>query len=436
MQSPYKHHERYTNKPETQIQPGEYSIGRFIEKKPERLRNQDNLFATEASIGVADGMGGYEDGDKVALLAVIEMQKVFLGLEKTPVSFEKTVDVILEALKMIQEKILEKKRKGEIDSSAGSTLSFCHVWKSPEGKRKAILVSAGDSPVYIIRGEKLIQVLEPDDIIKKKKRENPKRTDELDVIREILKNIQTQSEYDRLTPLAKECFDTREKIGEFLGKTSSAFEPSYTHLDLEDDDEVFLCTDGISDNLTEEEMRQILCDKTKHQSERMYLLGRKAKARSQQIHLRSKSDDMTGLLLGVTPQSSEERADSEIQPGSRFKVGDEVVITRSSGSKEIHTITKFDPLSRKFQVKMEKAPDGQTRVRNHTEEELAILQESIFKPGEQVDVLRYREGKPQRESGWRVDSFDAKTLRFRVVSPDRSTVKEVSAVELLVVNPR
>jgi serine/threonine protein phosphatase PrpC len=99
-------------------------------------------------MAVADGMGGLAAGDLASKLLCELLQETFLKIEPTK-------EEVLNALKELQRKLVEKLEEIDFLIKAGTTLSGVLI-----SNNKFISFNVGDSRVYLIREEKVIPLSE------------------------------------------------------------------------------------------------------------------------------------------------------------------------------------------------------------------------------------------------------------------------------------
>lgn len=115
-----------------------------------RSNNQDSLFLVdgETLYGVADGMGGHQGGEVASAMAV-----ELLGRHAT----ERTLESLRHAVRVANRAIFEKAGNDRDLHGMGTTLVALRVVDGPDGDEVA-WVNVGDSRVYLLRDDKLIQL--------------------------------------------------------------------------------------------------------------------------------------------------------------------------------------------------------------------------------------------------------------------------------------
>ncbi len=115
-----------------------------------RSNNQDSelVVASAALYGVADGMGGHQGGEVASALAVELIQKH---------ATEPTLESLKAAVRVANRAIFEKAGSDRDLHGMGTTLVAIQVVEAPEGTEIA-WVNVGDSRVYLLRDNQLIQL--------------------------------------------------------------------------------------------------------------------------------------------------------------------------------------------------------------------------------------------------------------------------------------
>ncbi len=191
-----------------------------------REENEDSVFvvAHASVIGVADGMGGVEGG-AMASQTVKRMIHRSLRSINSPSSFQDICHKIRTAVQAADLKIKEEAERLNV-SGAGTTVAIMVFGKE---EKKALCLHAGDSRIYRFRGKQL-ELL----------------TRDHSLIEEIAENLRDQ------VPAMLRGVITRA-IGSF---DHSALEERI--IDIEDRDLFLVCTDGLSNMLSDGAMTEIL----------------------------------------------------------------------------------------------------------------------------------------------------------------------------------
>ncbi len=337
--------------------------GMATEASPEHPdRNEDAAFysAKRGLQMVADGMGGVPAGDYASAKAAEQLTRP--GLEKASpgarevlmasreeVQDQKNVEnSVTEIIKQMNDEIVKfnqgdatvkakateyfGKEVGEkydannpqhkmvmdgLLKSIGCTVSMSKIWRGPDGKDKLTIGNVGDSRTYRLRKgglEKLskdsshVQILMDEGILK---------SDE-DVNTPIDKQaiMALENKYPEIRSLIPSLVRTEGKtvtlgsirnritmaagVGEMMKKQYGVeFNPNVQTFDLEDGDLVVTLSDGVIDNLTDNEIQAILILNSDNPLEAAKQLQQAATERSikgKYINPRAKKDDVTALV--------------------------------------------------------------------------------------------------------------------------------------------
>ena len=115
-----------------------------------RSNNQDSLVLVdgETLYGVADGMGGHQGGEVASAMAVELVERH---------ATERTLESLRHAVRVANRAIFEKAGNDRDLHGMGTTLVALRVVDGPDGDEVA-WVNVGDSRVYLLRDDKLIQL--------------------------------------------------------------------------------------------------------------------------------------------------------------------------------------------------------------------------------------------------------------------------------------
>jgi len=146
-------------------------------------------------------------------------------------------------------------------------------------KDKIIFIaSVGDSRAYLFRKGTLIKITHDDSII-------PKR---------IAQKLEHVASADELNDLEGKAFMLRSIVTQAVGQVEALEVHGYSVVVMAQDKFVFT-TDGVHDNLTFNEMEEVVAKKGNVAK----LLVEKARKRSQGNHFRSKPDDISAVVIEI-----------------------------------------------------------------------------------------------------------------------------------------
>jgi len=192
-----------------------------------RQNNEDSIIsAPELGLfGVCDGLGGHAAGEVASAIASETLVRA-LGENS-----QRADKALLAGIETANQKILEKQREQPSLSGMGTTLSV--VWLRNDQLGEAWIGHIGDSRIYRLREGELSQVTE----------------DHSPVFRLHKQGVITR----------EQMFDHPQKnlLDRSLGITDQ-IAPEVFGTRLLEGDLLLICTDGLSDLLKDEEIRQIL----------------------------------------------------------------------------------------------------------------------------------------------------------------------------------
>lgn len=191
-----------------------------------RASNQDALLEAPGIygfFGVADGMGGHKAGDVASRMAVEHLERALSGKKPTEALLRAGIE---EANRMI---FREQCRKKEY-SGMGTTLTM--IW---EDENLVLLGHVGDSRAYLIRNGEISQVSQDHSMVAQMVRDGI------------------------LTPEEARTHPYRNIITRALG-TEESVEADIVRMEKKRGDTYLICSDGLSEYVTEEEMLTILTE--------------------------------------------------------------------------------------------------------------------------------------------------------------------------------
>jgi len=160
--------------------------------------------------------------------------------------------------------------------------------------RTAVIGNIGDSRVYLLKnGSQSVEHLTLDDSYFKQETINSPQEYDYKKIQEDMARLDTFDFLpDNIPPFAAK---TRNVISQALG--TSEMEPNiYTH-QLSPGDRLIIMSDGIHDNLTDQQIAKCLIDNPHDTEKATRALVQQAKEVSKQNTSRSKPDDITAIVV-------------------------------------------------------------------------------------------------------------------------------------------
>ncbi|MCM3386703.1 Stp1/IreP family PP2C-type Ser/Thr phosphatase [Ureibacillus chungkukjangi] len=178
---------------------------------------------------LADGMGGHNAGDVASEMAIEEMKSYFLNLDVTQLdSTEAKRQWMLETIQSVNEKVYNHSLLHESCKGMGTTLIAMLI-----DEYDCLIGHIGDSRVYYFTA------------------------DSVTLITKDHSYVNFLVEYGEISEEEAENHPQKNFIVKSLG-TESTIEPDFYELQVEDASNVLICSDGLSNKLTTEEMAAIL----------------------------------------------------------------------------------------------------------------------------------------------------------------------------------
>ncbi len=271
------------------------------EKHPEW--NEDSYFSNKEKLffGVLDGVGGEgrkgagEIASKLAKVNIEQNAKLLDNL-----SFDETKEAMRRILVESNKHIFEAIEENPDLRKMGTTASLVKLWVGEKGEIKPIIGNIGDSRVYMYRADGGLEQLTIDDsgvLPSIKELNKGKSQDEIEAeYRRVNEKLNNATNFDDLNNVEKVLFNTRNQLYGFLGFGEN-IEPKITTADFNKGDKIIIMSDGICDNLTDSEIKEILKQTKGENWNSAESLINDALQRSREVHLRAKQDDMTALVI-------------------------------------------------------------------------------------------------------------------------------------------
>lgn len=188
-----------------------------------RNQNEDAFMHSDRVFAVCDGMGGHQAGEVASKLAISVIETYDFSA-KDPV--HDVIDAINKAHKVIQNKAVVPSRKG-----MGTTVTLALI-DNKDGHYNLYLGHVGDSRAYLLRAKELKQI-----------------TSDHSVVGQLVKNGSLSKD---------EAFNHphRHIVTQALGIDQIEIE-TYSNT-LSHQDQVILCTDGLTDVVNDQQIEEIL----------------------------------------------------------------------------------------------------------------------------------------------------------------------------------
>lgn len=196
-----------------------------------RQNNEDacKLLKDEQFYVLADGMGGHQAGEVASRETVERLCALFHErFDACPKNIAKAEEFLKNLIQEVNGAVYRIGRESPDLRGMGTTL--CCIFLHPEG---LIYAHVGDSRIYRLRKEKF----EP-------------LTHDHSLLQELI-------ELGQLSEQQAEEFLYKNIITRAIG-TEPYVEPTVAHASLEPGDRVLLCTDGLTDLLSEDEIKEVI----------------------------------------------------------------------------------------------------------------------------------------------------------------------------------
>ncbi|MBI4262447.1 protein phosphatase 2C domain-containing protein [Candidatus Uhrbacteria bacterium] len=268
-----------------------------LESTPRGMHSEDcSLVLPECGVfAVFDGLGGVTDGHIAAeiardcIAASASHLPAVLGQETM---CEIISTMLHEATKAVYAHAVEH------GNDAATTASVCVLSQTAEGGVIAGIGNVGDSRVYTIDSRGVLEQVTLDD--------GPIRCyaglSEPEM-RKLQKRLNNAVNAEALTRNEQRWFAERHMMSQVLG--DKEITPRISMLTVQDGWTIILTTDGIHDNLTDDEMGEILCG-TPHPNVAARILITRAEERSREFGFRAHRDDMTVIVIGFGNRTNAE----------------------------------------------------------------------------------------------------------------------------------
>ncbi len=231
--------------------PSGIQVGGFSSVGRVRDRNEDRFFVHHwtwndgsttregALLIVADGMGGYQAGDRASSMTVRVVSEQLLWLllstltRADPQPIAALQDAVVRALVEANRVVFEEANADTCCKGMGATAAVVLIWDG-----RAIVSHVGDCRVYVQRGGALLQ----------------RTTDQTLVARLV--------ELGQLTLADAQAHPSRNEVLQAIGKRSSV-EPSRHEERLLRGDRILVACDGLDAHVPVEKLRQLLASSMK-----------------------------------------------------------------------------------------------------------------------------------------------------------------------------
>ncbi|RJR25521.1 serine/threonine-protein phosphatase, partial [Candidatus Microgenomates bacterium] len=256
-----------------------------VENRAEK--GEDSFWTEGSNFAVFDGMGGMSGGKEAASRANLVFSRKLKGFSSNSNEFE--------ARRTLEEAFIEAGRgvRNGVPESGTTAVAALFV----EGGKKVVIGNIGDSRVYLYRDGRLEQITKDHNPLNEMVDAGKITPSEAKAVDQ----AKNESELKNLRPEVGLFYKHRNKLVRYLGSDEEEL-PDIFVLALKPGDRIIGVTDGVSDNLTDEEIKEALFGNSKQVAKR---LVEKALERAQSRHFRAKKDDITVVATEVTGYRAE-----------------------------------------------------------------------------------------------------------------------------------
>ncbi len=209
--------------------------GAYTDLGKTRPINEDNFYVSEyvsrpgvIYAMVADGMGGHNAGETASEVAVSEVSGFINQYYSKDLPPEQIKDMLIAAINNANKTVYEGAQKNEALSGMGTTITVCFYCAG-----RVTVAHVGDSRAYVLR----------DDVMHK-------ITQDHSLVAELLANGQITPEQARNHP-------QKNVITRAVG-TEPDIEIDIYEFEVQPKDIILLCTDGLSNMLSDNRMKEII----------------------------------------------------------------------------------------------------------------------------------------------------------------------------------
>ena len=283
---------------------------RHYEEKHEKnedaaLGEEDDVEARQKLIfGVFDGVGGAKAGEIASRMAKKEIWQILKEI-KMEASADLWVEAIKNALSSANKKIFAWGSVEPEWQGMATTATLVKIIEKPEGGAELVYGHAGDTRLYILRAEGNLEQVTLDDTANNEILTDFSRAGVITLeqvqkftqgtsMEEIEEAFRTEKEKEILRSL----LSNRSIIEQYLGMSKKKFKPAVGKVNLKSGDRVIITSDGIHDNLTDEQIKNLLSVSADDQ-EAAEKIANGARLISESGKFRSKDDDMTILVKTI-----------------------------------------------------------------------------------------------------------------------------------------
>lgn len=282
----------------------ETSASEDYENHPEENQDAFLVDAAKGYAGVLDGMGG-EMGGATASHNSEKIIRQYLDELSKNATAEEIEKQIVSAIKAAHDEILAEGKRIPSLSRMATTASIGKI-SEHEGNRTLIFGNIGDSRIYITHADGRLEQITHDDsevnaqIETERERGDAEAEKKYKKIAADLDEIKHIDYNDNSNPELKILFRFRNVIKAGIGLEKN-FRAKTGRIPLKDGDVILFTSDGVHDNLTKTEIKDLVKQHYQDGPERIakaiVLAANKVVAAGRDKNVRAKRDDKTAVVL-------------------------------------------------------------------------------------------------------------------------------------------
>ena len=254
-------------------------------------RNEDAMLVMEKKgvFAVFDGLGGRAAGDYASQRTKRFVERTVVSSFSDTMSQEEASRMMAHVLQKASEMLHRESMENDAMKDMGTTVSLVKILEEAGGTQKAIIGNVGDSRVYILHQDGTLEQITLDDSYVREMFPNEAEA------RAVQKKLSGAVYPAALSDDESLCYRKRNILTQYIGQAS--IQARMHMAELAPGDRILITSDGVHDNLTDDEMAKLRTAKE---------LVDAAQQRSREGSERSKPDDMTAIVIEV-PATAQEK---------------------------------------------------------------------------------------------------------------------------------
>ena len=263
-------------------------------KHPQRNEDVPLTLPEESLFAVFDGVSLPGRGKEAAQVAAKSIQSYF-ERQKKPQSLNEAISLVGRSLVYANRDVYESFSSKDRGKTTGAIAYF---WENPQNhERHLVVAGVGDSRVYIIKDDEITQMTLDDGQIKEEYQDE-QRARELQAELSNYTGPRNSKNPSEKEKLLEKFFEKRNIIFQSLGQERPV-SPVVYHQKLTGGEIILVCSDGLSDNLTDKEIKEIVTKNSDHPCRLLTkkLMDQAFNESAQRKKQRSKPDDITVIVI-------------------------------------------------------------------------------------------------------------------------------------------